>query len=105
MRFLAALVLLATVAFAVPVPAPAATATDAPSIAQFLKIRTPGTPALLPDGSLLLRDWPDGVWQLYRVTPKNPGPNASYEPANVVRTQLTNFPDGVARFALSSFAE
>lgn len=101
MRFLAALVLLATVAFAVPVPAPAATATDAPSIAQFLKIRTPGTPALLPDGSLLLRDWPDGVWQLYRVTPKNPGPNASYEPANVVRTQLTNFPDGVARFALS----
>lgn len=100
MRFLAALLVFATIAFSL-VPAPAATAADAPSIAQFLKIRTPGTPALLPDGSLLLRDWPDGVWQLYRLTPKNPGPNASYEPANVTRTQLTNFPDGVSRFTLS----
>lgn len=101
MRSLAAVLMLATIAFTALVPAPAATAADAPSIAQFLKIRTPGTPVMLPDGSLLLRDWPDGVWQLYRVTPKNPGPDASYEPGNVTRTALTNFPDGVSRFSLS----
>ena len=42
--------LLAMIAFAVLAPAPAAHAADAPSIAQFLKIRTPGLPDLLPDG-------------------------------------------------------
>lgn len=98
MRPLAAFLLLATIAFAAPAPAPAA---DAPSVAQFLKIRTPGVPVILPDGSLLQRDWPDGVWQLYRVTPKTPGPNASYAPGEVTRTQLTNFPDGVSGFSLS----
>lgn len=76
-------------------------AASAPSISQFLKIRAGGTPVLLPDGSFLQRDWPDGVWQLYRVTPKNPGPNASYAPNDVVRTQLTNFPDGIGAFSLS----
>lgn len=101
MRLFTALALLATLAFGALAPAPAATAADTPSIAQFLKIRTPGVPVLLPDGSLLQRDWPDGVWQLYRVTPKNPGPDASYEPGNVTRTQLTNFPDGVSSFSLS----
>jgi hypothetical protein len=74
---------------------------SAPSISQFLKIRAGGTPVLLPDGSFLQRDWPDGVWQLYRVTPKNPGPNASYAPNDVVRTQLTNFPDGIGAYSLS----
>ncbi|MCC6349552.1 MAG: S9 family peptidase [Candidatus Eisenbacteria bacterium] len=97
MRSLVALFLIAGTALFAPV----ATAADAPSVAQFLKVRTPGTPVLLPDGSLLLRDWPDGVWQLYRVTPKAPGPNASYAPGEVVRTQLTNFPDGVSSFSLS----
>jgi dipeptidyl aminopeptidase/acylaminoacyl peptidase len=93
--------LLAVLAITALVPVPAATAGDAPSIAQFLKIRTPGAPVILPDGSLLQRDWPDGVFQIYRTTPKNPGPNASYEPGNVTRTQLTNFPDGAAAFSLS----
>lgn len=97
MRSLVALFLIAGTALFAPV----ATAADAPSVAQFLKVRTPGTPVLLPDGSLLLRDWPDGVWQLYRVTPKAPGPNASYAPGEVVRTQLTNFPDGVSSFSLA----
>lgn len=82
-------------------PAASALAADAPSITQFLKIRTPGLPTILPDGSLLERDWPDGVWQLYRVTPQHPGPNASYEPASVTRVPLTNFPDGVSAFSLS----
>lgn len=77
------------------------TAAETPSITQFLKIRTPGMPTLLPDGSLLQRDWPDGVFQLYRSTPKSPGANASYEPGSLIRTQLTNFPDGVSRFSLS----
>ena len=94
-------VLLALFAFAAIVPAPPAHAADAPSIAQFLKIRTPGLPDLLPDGSLLQRDWPDGVFQLYRTTPKVAGANASYAPGEVTRTQLTNFPDGVAGFSLS----
>lgn len=84
-----------------PVPAASAVAADAPSISQFLKIRTGGVPVLLPDGSLLRRDWPDGVWQLYRETPKQPGPNASYEAENVTRTRLTDFPDGLAAFTLS----
>ncbi|MBK7366844.1 MAG: S9 family peptidase [Candidatus Eisenbacteria bacterium] len=93
--------LLAMIAFAVLAPAPAAHAADAPSIAQFLKIRTPGLPDLLPDGSLLQRDWPEGVFQLYRTTPKVAGANASYAPDQVTRTKLTNFPDGVAGFSLS----
>ncbi len=99
-RFLAFL-LLASFAFGAWAPAPVTAGPDMPSITQFLKIRTPGVPVLLPDGSLLQRDWPDGVWQLYRVTPKNPGPDASYAPGNVTRTQLTNFPDGVSGFSLS----
>lgn len=82
-------------------PADAGTPGDAPSIAQFLKIRTPGIPVILPDGSLLQRDWPDGIFQLYRVTPKNPGPNASYASDQVVRTKLTDFPDGLSGFSLS----
>jgi len=74
---------------------------EAPSITQFLKIRAGGLPVLLPDGSLLQRDWPDGVWQLYRITPKHPGPSASYAPDDVVRTKLTDFPDGIGGFSLS----
>ncbi len=101
MRRAALFTLLAAIALSVPAPAPAAPAADVPSIAQFLKIRTPGTPVMLPDGSLLQRDWPDGIYQLYRTTPKNPGPGASYEAGQVVRTQLTDFPDGVSSFSLS----
>lgn len=101
MRRFILLALIASLVCAAPAPALAAAAADAPSIAQFLKIRTPAVPVLLPDGSLLQRDWPDGVWQLYRVTPKTPGVGASYEAGQVTRTQLTNFPDGVSRFSLS----
>ena len=73
----------------------------APTIQQFLKIRTPGAPAIMPDGSLLQRDWPDGIYQLYRVTPKTSGAAASYDPASVTRTKLTDFPDGLSGFAVS----
>ena len=86
-------------------PPPATAATDPPSrptIQQFLKIRTPGAPAILPDGSLLLRDWPDGVRQLYRVVPKardTEGP--SYHPRDATTFRLTDFADGLAGFTLS----
>src|SRR4029450_9372943 len=65
---------------------------------QFLKIRTPAAPDLLPDGSLLVRDWPDGVWQLYRVRPGAPGPSAA---AEAKTEKLTDFPDGLSRFSSS----
>ena len=71
------------------------------TIQQFLKIRTPGAPVILPYGSLLLRDWPDGIFQLYRVTPNTPGANASYDPANTTRVKLTDFPDGIGGFSVS----
>jgi dipeptidyl aminopeptidase/acylaminoacyl peptidase len=99
MRFYPAIALAA--GLAVTFAAAAAPAAEAPTISQFLRIRTPGTPVQLPDGSLLQRDWPDGVWQLYRVTPKNPGAGASYAPDQAVRTKLTNFPDGLAGFSVS----
>ncbi len=101
MRIPAALAMLALLAVPATLPATAAADDATPSISQFLKIRTPGAPVMLPDGSLLQRDWPDGVWQLYRVTPKHPGPEASYAPDQVVRTKLTDFPDGLAGFSLS----
>jgi dipeptidyl aminopeptidase/acylaminoacyl peptidase len=86
-------------------PPPATAATEPPSrptIQQFLKIRTPGAPEILPDGSLLLRDWPDGVRQLYRVVPKSQDREApSYRPGDATTLRLTDFPDGLSGFTLS----
>ena len=101
MRRSPVIALILTLALSMLLPVPHATAADAPSIAQFLKIRTPGLPVLLPDGSLLQRDWPDGVYQIYRATPKTPGPGATYAPDQIVRTRLTDLPDGVSGFSLS----
>lgn len=80
--------------------APAEAGTGKPSIQQFLKIRTPAGPSLLPDGSMLIRDWPDGVWQLYRAVPKDAA-NPSYAPDQVTVTKLTSYPDGVQGYSLS----
>src|SRR5262245_34613994 len=83
-------------------PGPAsAEVKSAPTIQQFLKIRTPGAPVILPDGSLLMRDWPDGIFQLYRATPRTGGAAASYEPENLTRKKLTDFPDGLSSFTVS----
>ncbi len=86
-------------------PGPATAASDPPSrptIQHFLKIRTPGAPVILPDGSLLLRDWPDGVRQLYRVVPQTrDGEGPSYRPGDATTLRLTDFPDGLAGFTLS----
>jgi dipeptidyl aminopeptidase/acylaminoacyl peptidase len=87
------------------VPPPVLAAGDSPSrptIQEFLKIRTPGAPAILPDGSLLLRDWPDGVRQLYRIVPKSEAAQGpSYRPGDVTTLRLTDFADGLAGFTLS----
>jgi len=72
-----------------------------PSIEQFLKIRVPGAPAALPDGSLLVRDWPDGVYQLYRVTPRMVAGVPSYKPDEATFTRLTSYADGLAGFSVS----
>jgi dipeptidyl aminopeptidase/acylaminoacyl peptidase len=82
-------------------PAAEAESKSAATIQQFLKIRTPGTPTILPDGSLLMRDWPDGVYQLYRVTPNAQGAAASYEPGNTTSKRLTDYPDGLSAFSAS----
>jgi dipeptidyl aminopeptidase/acylaminoacyl peptidase len=65
-----------------------------PTLQQFLRIRTPGAPVRLPDGSWLTRDWPDGINQVYRVTDSAVRPTS---PA----AKLTSFPDGASGFSVS----
>ena len=64
-----------------------------PSIEKFMKIRAPNSPTLAPDGTLFVRDWPDGVNQLYKRAPGTP-PTAPM-------TRLTDFADGVNGYSLS----
>ncbi len=68
-----------------------------PTLEQFLKIRTPGAPALLPDGSMLVRDWPEGIFQLYHVAPKD----GSFAPGKATFKKLTSYTDGLAGYTLS----
>jgi dipeptidyl aminopeptidase/acylaminoacyl peptidase len=74
-----------------------------PSIERFLKIRTPGQPAPLPDGSFLAIDRPDGILQLYRFVPGAAagGAGPSFAPGQVTATKLTTFPDGLSGFSVS----
>ncbi|MEM7227377.1 MAG: prolyl oligopeptidase family serine peptidase [Planctomycetota bacterium] len=64
-----------------------------PSIEQFMKIRAPGQPKLASDGTLYVRDWPDGVRQLFRRK-AGLSIDAHLEP-------LTDFGDGISGFSLS----
>src|SRR5690606_4895646 len=73
--------------------APGGHAPEQPGIARFMKIRAPSNARLSPDGSLYVRDWPDGVNQLHR---REPGA----DPASAM-TRLTDFRDGVSGFAVS----
>lgn len=66
----------------------------APSIESFLKIRTPGSASIAADGSMYVRDWPDGVWQLYRVPADQVGASSTGQ-------KLTDFKDGLAGYSLS----
>jgi len=88
-------------AFALALTPLAAPAADAPTISQFLKIRTPNTPVPLPDGSLLMRDWPEGVWQLYHVSPGGTAAAPSYEPGSTKSEKLTDYVDGLADYSVS----
>jgi dipeptidyl aminopeptidase/acylaminoacyl peptidase len=71
--------------------------TEAPSIERFMKIRAPNSPMLAPDGTLYVRDWPDGVNQLYRAAPGTPAEKAIGEHME----RLTDFEDGLSSYALS----
>ncbi len=61
---------------------------------RFLKIRTPGAAQLAADGTLYVRDWPDGIFQLYRVQ----GPQAK---PSTPTTKLTNFQDGLSGYSVA----
>lgn len=74
--------------------APSAAAARSPGIERFMKIRTPGAPTIAPDGTLYVRDWPDGVFQLYRVEGDVARPDSKM-------TALTSFPDGLAGYSMS----
>lgn len=75
-------------------PMAAAAAPTGPSIERFLRIRTPGAATIAADGTLYVRDWPDGVFQLYRVEEAAAWPGAR-------TTRLTSFPDGLSSYQLS----
>ena len=65
-----------------------------PGIERFVKIRTPGAPSVAPDGTMYLRDFPDGVNQLYRVRGDTVKPDFAGE-------RLTNYADGLSGFSMS----
>lgn len=75
---------------------PTASASSKPTIEQFLRIRTPGSATLAPDGSLYVRDWPDGIFQLYRAKP-----GTDLRPGKATLERLTNFPDGLGDYSIS----
>jgi len=64
-----------------------------PSIEQFMRIRVAGQPHLAADGTLYVRDWPDGVNQLYR--------RAAGRPIDAEFERLTHFEDGLSSYAVS----
>lgn len=75
-----------------------------PGIERFLKIRTPGAATIARDGSLLVRDWPDGVFQLYRVrAPRGVAPvaDAKAPREGMTVSRLTTFADGLTGYSLS----
>jgi dipeptidyl aminopeptidase/acylaminoacyl peptidase len=61
---------------------------------RFLKIRVPGAPEIAQDGTLYVRDWPDGIYQLYKV-------NGSIAAPDTPKQRLTNYRDGLAGYSLS----
>ncbi len=75
-------------------------ASGRPTIEQFFKIRTPGAPTPMPDGSLLVRDFPDGINQLYRIPASDVG-NASLGALPKSAKKLTEYKDGLSGFSLS----
>ena len=72
----------------------AAAEEGASTLERFLKIRTPGAPSIAPDGTMYVRDWPEGIFQLYKVEGESAGPGAKM-------TKLTSFADGLSGYSLS----
>ncbi len=67
-----------------------------PTMEQFLRIRAPNSPAIAPDGTLYVRDWPDGIQHLYS--------RAAGAPATAPFKRLTDnsqFRDGISGFSIS----
>ncbi|MEM9065587.1 MAG: prolyl oligopeptidase family serine peptidase [Planctomycetota bacterium] len=62
-------------------------------IAKLLNVRAPSAPQFAPDGTAYLRDWPDGVFQLFRR-----GPDA---PIDEPGEQITDLEDGISSFWVS----
>jgi dipeptidyl aminopeptidase/acylaminoacyl peptidase len=86
---------LAQTARAGAAPAPKKSLADVgPGIERFVKIRTPGAPSVAPDGTMYVRDFPDGVNQLYRVRAETVKPDFDGE-------KLTNYADGLSGFSMS----
>jgi len=74
--------------------APAASSgATGPSVRALLEVRAPANPVLAPDGALYVRDWPEGVNQVFRVD------------RDGRRVQLSNFEDGASGFSLSPDGE
>lgn len=69
-----------------------------PGVEKFFRIRTPGAATIAPDGSLYVRDWPEGVFQLFRVPA---GATAPVAATGTPMQQLTNFKDGLSGYSLS----
>jgi len=74
-------------------PSTPASPTSIAELERYMKIRVPSSPEIAPDGRLYVRDWPDGVYQLYRRDDPF-AMNARYE-------RLTDFEDGLSGFAVS----
>lgn len=67
-----------------------------PTMEQFLKIRAPNSPSLAPDGTLYVRDWPDGIQQLY-----SHAPGAKSDSPWKQLTTKAKFKDGIAGYSVS----
>lgn len=91
-----------TSAHAVPKAAIVASAMDkphGPDIEKFMRIRVPGAVTLADDGTMYVRDWPDGVYQIYRVEAE--AGHAPVAGPAATMTRLSNFKDGASSYSLS----
>ncbi|MFN9968556.1 MAG: hypothetical protein ACK58T_01545, partial [Phycisphaerae bacterium] len=86
--------LAAVALLALPALAGQPSTSELSKLERFFKIRTPGAATVAPDGTLYVRDWPDGIFQLYRVEGDAAKPGAK-------NTKLTNYADGLAGYSLS----
>lgn len=70
-----------------------------PGIEKFYRIRTPASARIHNNGSIYYQDRPDGVMQLYRVSPA--GGQAATVRATDSNTRLTDFKDGCTGYSMS----